>query len=266
MGVYYLASAVYENHFAWFALYIPNFLIYNQQTWPGMLSHFWSLGVEEQFYLVWPFLIFCTPQKWLKHLFYSIILLSIMFKFNRYIANAPFFNFYDVLPLSCFDAFGIGALLAHYKIFGNSYLEKCINALPFYILLAGSIIINYLIYITGFNFLFGLTVSISSALMIIKVFKGYKGRVNVLLDNKFIQYLGKISYGLYIYHNFIPWLIRCIKGIETYHPIDFIHIHASWLSNPVILIIVQFLLLLVVSTIYWFLFEKPINNLKKYFH
>ncbi len=35
------------------------------ETWPGSISHFWSLAVEEQFYLVWPWLIVFAPRRFL---------------------------------------------------------------------------------------------------------------------------------------------------------------------------------------------------------
>ena len=42
---------------AWHATYLSNVWIFQMDQWPGSISHLWSLAVEEQFYLAWPFLI-----------------------------------------------------------------------------------------------------------------------------------------------------------------------------------------------------------------
>ena len=45
---------------AWYYLYSYNIYVLIHNDWAGCdyLDHFWSLCVEEQFYLVWPFLVF----------------------------------------------------------------------------------------------------------------------------------------------------------------------------------------------------------------
>ncbi|MEJ0081052.1 MAG: acyltransferase [Puia sp.] len=79
--VFAIAPLAFGGHLLWYLTYTPNFLVFRMQGWPGMLSHFWSLGVEEQFYLVWPFMIFNIPLGFLKYLFSGIICLSIISKF-----------------------------------------------------------------------------------------------------------------------------------------------------------------------------------------
>ena len=51
--------------FWWHALYASNVQIVVSGEWPGAISHFWSLAVEEQFYLAWPWLIVFAPRRWL---------------------------------------------------------------------------------------------------------------------------------------------------------------------------------------------------------
>src|SRR5687768_5978126 len=44
--------------------FTANFEIFNNQEW-GLLAHLWSMSVEQQFYIIWPFLILFLPQRWL---------------------------------------------------------------------------------------------------------------------------------------------------------------------------------------------------------
>jgi peptidoglycan/LPS O-acetylase OafA/YrhL len=48
----------------WYFAYLQNWLnVFGRMAWPIMLTHYWSLGVEEQFYLIWPLIIYCLPPK-----------------------------------------------------------------------------------------------------------------------------------------------------------------------------------------------------------
>lgn len=55
--------AVLSEHQGWLWTYLTNFKIgYDQTRW-GVVNHFWSLAVEEHFYLVWPFVVyFCSRR------------------------------------------------------------------------------------------------------------------------------------------------------------------------------------------------------------
>jgi len=263
--VFLFVPAVFEGRFAWYVTYVPNFLIAKTHEWPGMLSHFWSLGVEEQFYIAWPFLIFLSPYKWLKYLFPGIILLSIVVKIFLFNSHGPFFNFYDALPISCFDAFGAGALLALLITDRREAIFRLASRIPLWAGFLAAVALGAIIFASGLSFLFGLAVSAGSFFLILKSITGYKGIFALVVNNPVCQYFGKISYGLYVYHNFIPWLVRCLTGRETKYPLPLPTISAGWLHGALPLFAVHFVVLVVVASISWFLIEKPLNNLKKYF-
>lgn len=261
LAVYFVARPMFEGNVAWYLTYVPNILMYRSDHWPGMLSHFWSLGVEEQFYLVWPLLIFTVQWKWMKPLFTGVVTTSLLFKFVCFLHDPAFSAKYFLLPISSFDAFGVGAILAlapFSKQPGRSWIDK-IAFLPGFL---SSVILSALAYIGGLFFLFPLLLSCISFFIIRQARVGFKGLFGKLVDLPPLRYLGKISYGLYVYHNFMPWIWRCITGRETANPLPITLIRNPVLNKPLVALGAQLILLLVVASVSWYLFEKPLNDLK----
>ena len=256
--LYLLMPQVFEGKFVWYATYMANFAIYRSETWPYVLSHFWSLAVEEQFYLIWPMLIFFVNWRWMKNLFATLILCSIVYKAIASWLSTPFFI---ILPWSQFDAFGIGAILAYLPF--SKYRDQFNRRIPFGALLAGSAVLSLAaLRFPVFTALFNLFLSTGAILLIQRAKAGFKGVTGWVLDLPVLQYLGKISYGLYVYHNFTPLLWRCLTGQETMHPLPFVLFTSPWMSSPVVNLIAAGILLIVISSLSWYLFEKPINSLK----
>lgn len=73
------------------------------------------------------------------------------------------------------------------------------------------------------------------------------------LRNKLIVYIGKISFGIYVFHNFIPWMLAKLGLIKPFH--------FSILFYAVVYLLITILL----ASISWKYFEKPLNNLKHKF-
>src|SRR5215467_1488221 len=97
--------------------------IYFKQSY--FLNHFWSLSVEEQFYIFWPLLILLVPEKWTKNLFIFFILLGPIFRIAFYfVYYSGIFRFFyhDIaqavypLPFTHLDAFAFGAYLSRYSL------------------------------------------------------------------------------------------------------------------------------------------------------
>jgi len=257
--ILWLAPAMFEGNFAWYVSYLPNFLIYHQQRWPDMLVPYWSLGVEEQFYLLWPFLILLIPWRYLNRLLIGTIILSIVFK--AVLLSFDRNGFYFILPFSQFDAFGIGAWLAFLPFSGRAGLmeKKPYNIIAF----TGFLVLTALAHrFSDLNSLFNLGFCGCAMFIIHGAQKGIGGFIGKILDLPPLQYLGRISYGLYVYHNFIPWIWRCLNGTEKTYPLPIAVFKWSWAFNPWIKQLAQAALLLLIASLSWFLFEKPINHLK----
>src|SRR5882672_1783125 len=61
-------------YLGWHAAYLSNFLFFWKQSYLGYAGHFWSLAVEEQFYLVWPAVILLAPKRMLLSIILSCVL------------------------------------------------------------------------------------------------------------------------------------------------------------------------------------------------
>ena len=96
---------------AWHAAYLSNVYIALEGQWQGHLSHFWSLAVEEQFYLVWPWLIVIAPARWLGPIVAGAVLLGPLAR-----AAAAWWGlpepFWALVPGGSADSLGLGAWLA----------------------------------------------------------------------------------------------------------------------------------------------------------
>ncbi len=77
-------------------------------------GHFWSLGVEEQFYLVWPFLILFWPRRWLSHVMWGMVLFSLLLRVALLHSSVDAFQF----TLTRLDGLAAGGLLAYYYFRG----------------------------------------------------------------------------------------------------------------------------------------------------
>ncbi len=183
-----------------------NFFFYHITTEYGAESallkpflHTWSLGVEEQFYIIFPILLtlfYRFLRKYLFILFFAMFLLSLLFS-NAMSTQNVSLNFY--LPMSRFWELLTGSMLAYWELKRGRFQSRITNNLfP----LAGLSLIVYSILFfevkTPHPSLITLIPIIGSALVI--GFSSSKDLVGKVLSSKPFVGIGLISYSAYLWH------------------------------------------------------------------
>lgn len=193
----------YSEAIPYFLFFIPNwaFVVGIGIKYASIL---WSVGAEEQFYILWPWLMRKISLNRLVYIFLIIILIwtfaphIIDFINHRYLSENETVK---MLPLFMnrmgFGAMATGAMLAYIAKYQSSKLNYIFHP---YILI---FVIAITLIIWGFNLLYNVMGAdqIYSILFAITI-GNFALNPNVIfsLENKAFNYLGKISFGLYVYH------------------------------------------------------------------
>jgi peptidoglycan/LPS O-acetylase OafA/YrhL len=242
----------FREHFSWYFFYAANYLNYTTDKWFGGLAHLWSLSVEEQFYLLWPVcLVFIFKNNLLRFLGF-VILLGTVYPFF-FDGNA------EILTLSCVNAFGIGALLAYVEIIRPDWILFFNTSLKWlFVPVLAILLINNLIFKIPY-FSERLAISILSVSLISFCrFHSKHFIVQQFLENRILEFVGLISYGIYLYHNILPkYWSWGLQQMEIKTP-------SSLGQFSYFEFVLQTLFLVFLSYLSWIIVEKPILKLKKY--
>lgn len=243
-----------------YAFFMPNLAFSIYTTAVPNIGQSWSIGVEEQFYLLWPLLI-RKSKNVLKSILWiaggvitlkGVLLLSFPFvKLEALVVIKKF------LAMSKLECMALGALGA-YILFNKK--EKLLRIIfkPTSQVLAVLLIPVYIYFIpTAFEDILHLLFSVSFLVIILNV----AGNEKVLLrfENRLLQYLGRISYGFYMFH------VMCI--VFTIHTLDkYIGLNNDVTTPQHILLYgISFLLSVAVSSLSYHIFEKAFIRLKDKF-
>lgn len=179
-------------------------------------SHFWSLAIEEHFYLIWPILLLFITKKRLNltRALLLLMLIPLCFRLIHGYHEATY-AFIKLSTHTRFDELLAGCLLAFHidKISKlNFKIELFLTLLMLIFFYVGLHLLDDTqtrYYLSSFNFLF---ISIASVLLIIIALKGTQNGLRKLLQIKLFSKIGILSYNIYLLHFLV---INIFFGINS---------------------------------------------------
>jgi peptidoglycan/LPS O-acetylase OafA/YrhL len=217
------------------------------------LLHTWSLAVEEQFYLVWPLLILLLPRSALGPAIVATIGVGPL---SRYLMTTYGVEVHTIWthPVAVLDTLGFGALLAW-----SAWNRGAVSAVPRWLsvavvpaavlllltLLPGAPVALWVLDILANGVIFAWMVAHTSV--------GVRGPIGRVLSWPPLMYLGRISYGIYLFHMFVR-----VFGTRAFEKLGLV-------VPPAVAAVVFTVLSVVAAALSWHAFERPINALKRYF-
>lgn len=250
----FLKLDYYVNHQFWLWFYLQNWLYIFHPSPTNFLDHLWSLAVEEQFYLIWPFVLLVIKKEKTLFIFMLALLLAVVsFRVIIWFYNVRQLAYFNLYTFTRIDGICIGSMLALLRQFNSEFLKKYTSVIVF--ALAG---LNFLFYFInkefGFTFPFKAmigytTFAVLFGILVNEVVDNKHKIVSAIFENRLLKFFGRISYGLYIFH----WPVYLIfKG------------HFS-ISNNLIQSAIPTIIAIIISVISYEFFEKKFLSLKKNF-
>lgn len=238
--------------------------------WPAQpdLGHFWSLAIEEQFYIVWPLVVFLTTRKTLIRVCLLCIVLALGLRLGFYLwapANivAPY-----VLTPTRIDALAIGGLLAMWARGPEGLSALSRWTLPGIVvpgILLGAIFVRHgrLAYVDAPMRTVGYTIiaAFFGGILALSVVQPPEGGWGRFFAHPALRFMGKYSYGLYVIHHIVIVALTRRGFQTTVLPT----LAGSQLPGLVIFSLVAGSISIALALLSWYLWEAQFLKLKRYF-
>jgi peptidoglycan/LPS O-acetylase OafA/YrhL len=267
-----LAIALFVNGnfqlswFGWAATWLTNILL-ARDGWaalPTPLHHYWSLAVEEQFYLLWPFLVAFMGRRALFLLCVGLIIDANMLRVALYHSNQAAAG-YVILPARI-DGLAIGAILAlMVRQDGDLAVTVRRVALPTWI--AGLVLLGVIVLHPDFSkddatvMSLGRTsfMVLAGGLMMRALARGSRSRLGRFFGARPLRFVGKYSYALYLWHQPIIFWLAGLKLTALLIP----KLAGSDLPGVFVLAAAGWALSVAAALFSWRLVEAPAARIKE---
>ncbi len=246
----------YANQ-AYLWTYLTNIRMSVSNSWCfGYLGHFWSLAVEEHFYLAWPFVVYLHS---VKQVFKFSILLAILSVLSRLVFSLCYDNEVALLSFTGFRCEGLlfgGAIAAKLRM-GESAPSFRWGAL---VGLVSCGFFSLVIALNGSRLPISLHTFISlfcASLLSLLLTANRDSWLAFVFELPFLRFLGKYSYAMYVFQSpIIPVTANWISlSILTKYIGNAQAASASY-------VVIMFSITLVLAILSWYALERPILRLR----
>jgi len=263
-----LDLSFYIDHQWWFWTYLQNwFLIfYNVGNTTTAIQHYWSLAVEEQFYIVWPLVIFLIRKPKILLAIAGFLLVSVIcIRLYMWTIQIKDLNYFGLYTYTRIDGICIGSMLAILQFMRSTFINRYFTGL---ILLLAAM--NFIFYFINKEFHFTYpyfaivgytTFAMLFAIVVHEAIQGGNKVINFLLNIRPLKFFGKISYGLYIFHwpvylILYGWVDEKVRSVIT----------VSENNTAVLASILLTIIAILISVISFYTFERYFLKKKKAFN
>jgi peptidoglycan/LPS O-acetylase OafA/YrhL len=230
-------------HWPALVTYRTNFLLAEYERL-GAVTPFWSLAVEEQFYLAWPLVVLFAPRRLATPVIGLMVIGSVVSR--GLITHAGGTASAAIMPTwSCLDGLALGAGLALYRRRPARSDIVATVALAFGIALLG-IRLGGMAVERGRTVLMGIHMLPWGLIGVWLVDRAASDRLPRVFRWRPLVALGTVSYGVYVYHRFVMDLL----GVGS--------------ARGVHILIAVSALTVGIAVVSWLAFERPINRLKHF--
>lgn len=251
----------------WYWTFLQNWFLvtHNYGNNTTALHHFWSLAVEEQYYLAWPWLILLIKKtKYLLLIMASLLVFIICARYYIWEYKISHFNYYGFFTFTRIDGLCIGSMLAILQFNNPNFLRRFSTIIIF-----GLALFNFIFYFFNRHNQFTLpywaivgytTFAVIFALLLYEAISAKNRLLQFILEFPSLRFLGKVSFGFYVYHWPVYLLLYPYVSLwitkNSGQPN-----HNSKIVISIILTIIGF----IISVISYYCFERYFLKLKKSF-
>jgi len=247
----------------WLWLYISNLKAAFTVDWSfsaGLLQfdHFWSLAVEEQFYLVWPVLVLILPRRAMIGLCTLLIIGALGLREWLYLHDDQTLAFYVFTPCR-FDQLAIGALLA---LLARGPIDPArLRNFAIAVMLIAGVTLALTWSTDARIFVLGATLLalFFAALLVVILISAPQNPLRRVFNFSPLRNLGKHSYAMYVLHPILLAILRRYLPAERLG--KFTHSSAV---GVLLFMALAFLLILASGWVSWHLYERHFLKLKRF--
>ena len=243
--------------FFWHLTYTSNILFSLPGQRDVLGAHFWTLSVEEQFYVFWPLLVLLLFRRHLLRVAAALVVVGLAFRTCLCCAGCtgPAMG---LLLFGSLDHFGLGAIIAY---LAHRRLAQARNRFQWLGMVLGlSATVGLLaagdrLPIQAGLVLLPTATAFAFAGIVGRAAAGFGGLGRWCLEARPVTFLGRISYGLYLYHPFVSWAaIVLVRRAKMPFP-----------AAPALQFLIFGAVTVLVAVLSWTLIEQPANRLRTRF-